>query len=180
MKVRFAGFGGQGIVLCGVVFGNAAMLDGKNAMQTQSYGSASRGGLTRSDVCIQADTIHDLIYDRFDVLVAMSNPSYLGFRSELAPGGHLFYESDLVEATAEDRERGHGIPATQLAFDRYERKIMANMIMMGFVNATVPLATRDSLIRTIRASVPPGTEDKNIEAFDLGASYATPAEERAT
>jgi 2-oxoglutarate ferredoxin oxidoreductase subunit gamma len=180
MKIRFAGFGGQGIVLCGVVFGNAAMLDGKNAMQTQSYGSASRGGLTRSDVCIQTDTIHDLIYDRFDVLVAMSNPSYLGFREELAPGGHLFYESDLVEATEEDAARGHGIPATQLAFDRFGRKIIANMIMMGYVNASVGLASRESLIRTIRASVPPGTEEYNIEAFDLGASHAAPPEERTS
>ncbi len=172
MKIRFAGFGGQGIVLCGVVFGNAAMLDGKNAMQTQSYGSASRGGLTRSDVCIQADTIHDLVYDRFDVLVALSPPSYRGFRGDLGPEGALFYESDLVEVSEEDTTRGHGLAATQLAYDHFGRKIMANMIMMGFVNATVPLASRESLIRTIRGSVPPGTEDKNIEAFDLGASYA--------
>jgi len=180
MKIRFAGFGGQGIVLCGVVFGNAAMLDGKNSMQTQSYGSASRGGLTRSDVCIQTDTIHDLVYDRFDVLVALSNPSYLGFRKELAPEGYLFYETDLVEVTEEDARIGHGIPATQLAYDRFGRKIMANMIMMGFVNGTVTLASRESLVRTIRASVPPGTEDKNIEAFDLGASFAESGEGRET
>ena len=172
MKVRFAGFGGQGIVLCGVVFGHAAMLDGKSAMQTQSYGSASRGGLTRSDVCIQDGEIHDLIYDRFDVLAAMSAPSYRGFRPELAPGGHLFYESELVEVSEEDALTGHGIPATRLAYDVFGKKIMANMIMMGFVNEVVPLASRESLLVTIRASVPPGTGDKNIEAFDLGASHA--------
>jgi len=52
--------------------------------------------------------------------------------------------------------------------------------MMGFVNGTVTLASRESLVRTIRASVPPGTEDKNIEAFDLGASFAESGEGRET
>ena len=46
MRVRFAGFGGQGVVLCGYILGKAAMLDGLNAIHTQSYGSASRGRLT--------------------------------------------------------------------------------------------------------------------------------------
>ena len=58
MRVRFSGFGGQGVVLCGFIFGKAAMLDGKNSMQTQSYGSASRGGLTKSDVGIESGIDH--------------------------------------------------------------------------------------------------------------------------
>ena len=168
MKIRFSGFGGQGIVLCGVVFGRAAMMDGKNSMQTQSYGSASRGGLTRSDVCIQDGEIHDLIYDRFDVIVALSQRSYAAFRDLLAPDGKLFYESDLVTIEDEDRARAFGVPATQLAYDEFGRKIIANMIMMGFVNEVAGLVTRDSAIATIRQHVPPGTEDLNIRAFDEG------------
>ena len=48
MRLRFAGFGGQGVVLCGFVIGKAAMFDGRNSFHTQSYGSASRGGSPRS------------------------------------------------------------------------------------------------------------------------------------
>jgi 2-oxoglutarate ferredoxin oxidoreductase subunit gamma len=179
MKIRFAGFGGQGIVLCGVVFGQAAMLDGRSAMQTQSYGSASRGGLTTSDVCIESGEIHDLIYDEFDVVVAMSAPSYRAFRGRLAEGGRLFYESDLVELDEEDRGHALGVPATQLAYDGFGRKIIANMIMMGFVNAICPLASREALEETIRGIVPPGTEDLNMKAFDEGAAKAEAADLKA-
>ena len=63
MKLRFAGFGGQGVVLCGFIFGKAAMFEGKNSIHTQSYGSASRGGLTKSDVAIESGEIYDLIQD---------------------------------------------------------------------------------------------------------------------
>ena len=44
-EVRIAGFGGQGVVLAGVLLGTAAVLhDSKHAVQTQTYGAAARGG----------------------------------------------------------------------------------------------------------------------------------------
>ncbi|MBC8485618.1 MAG: 2-oxoacid:acceptor oxidoreductase family protein, partial [Bacteroidetes bacterium] len=50
MNIRFSGFGGQGIVLSGVLLGWAAIDSGKNAIQTQSYGSEARGGSCKCDV----------------------------------------------------------------------------------------------------------------------------------
>lgn len=177
MKIRFAGFGGQGIVLCGVVYGRAAMLDGKNSMQTQSYGSASRGGLTRSDVCIQEEEIYDLIYDQFDVIVALSQQSYDAFNGLLDSDGILFYESDLVRLDRDFGDRAFGIQASEIAENQFGRKIMANMVMMGFVNEIAPLMSQDSLTRTIRESVPPGTEDKNEAALSEGARLGKLARE---
>ncbi len=178
MKVRFAGFGGQGIVLCGVVFGQAAMLDGKRSIQTQSYGSASRGGLTRSDVCIQADEIYDLLYEEIDVLVAMSQQSCDAFLPGLLPAGHLFYESDMVTPNAEWSGHSLGINATDLAFKQLGRKVVANMIMMGFVNGALGLVSHDALVATVKQKVPPGTGALNIEALGLGIDHARAA--RAT
>jgi 2-oxoglutarate ferredoxin oxidoreductase subunit gamma len=172
VKIRFAGFGGQGIVLCGVIFGRAAMLDGKNSMQTQSYGSASRGGLTRSDVCIQSDEIHDLIYDEFDVLVTMSQPSYGAFRELRAPGGRLFYDADLVKLSAGDEESAFGVRATEIAYGEFNLKIIANMVMMGFANRISEMVSQVSLVQTVRESVPAGTEDKNAAAIAEGVRQA--------
>jgi 2-oxoglutarate ferredoxin oxidoreductase subunit gamma len=172
MRVRFAGFGGQGVVLCGLVFGKAAMLDGKNAIQTQSYGSASRGGLTRSDVCIEDGEIYDLLYDELDVLVALSQQSYDRYRDDLLPEGELFYESDLVELRADEGARTHGIAATDIAYKEFGRQIMANMIVMGFLNQSLGIVSHESLTRTVRESVPPGTEEKNQQALEEGMRLA--------
>jgi 2-oxoglutarate ferredoxin oxidoreductase subunit gamma len=167
-RLRFAGFGGQGVVLCGYIVGKAAMLDGLNSIHTQSYGSASRGGLTRSDVVISEGEIYDLINDELDLLVAMSQQSYDAFASMLAPGGYLFFESDLVKPTADPGSRVYGFPATDTAFKSFGRKIIANILMIGFMNAIAEVISHDSLVTTIQETVPPGTEEKNIAALEEG------------
>lgn len=178
MKLRFAGFGGQGIVLCGFIFGKAAMYEGRNSAQTQSYGSASRGALTKTDVSIEDGEIHDLVHDRFDILVALSQASYEKYRGDLLPGGELFYESDLMSVADEPDFRVHGAGVTDLAFKKFGRKIMANMIMIGFVNETTGLLSRESMEETIRESVPPHTVEKNLEAYAEGARLAAERTER--
>ena len=173
MRLRFAGFGGQGVVLCGFIFGKAAMLDGKNSIHTQSYGSASRGGLTKSDVGIEEGEIYDLVHDEVDVLVAMSQQSYDAYRGALVDGGLLFYESDLVLPAEDDQARSFGLQATDIAFKEFGRKIIANMMMMGFVNEIAGLVSHESLLRTTSGSVPPGTEEINVAALEAGARHAS-------
>ena len=172
MKLRFAGFGGQGVVLCGVIFGRAAMRDGKRAVQTQAYGSASRGGLTKSDVCIQTDEIYDLTYEELDALVLLSQEAYDHYAGNLGDDGLMVYESDLVEIGDELKGRAHGMAATDMAFKGFGRKIMANMIMMGYLNETMGIVSHESLVQTVREAVPNGTEDKNQEAVERGVQMA--------
>jgi 2-oxoglutarate ferredoxin oxidoreductase subunit gamma len=167
-RIRFAGFGGQGVILSGFVFGRAAMLDDKRSIHTQSYGSASRGGLTRSDVVISDGEIYDLVNDRLDLLVAMSQQSFDAFRGLLEPDGLLFFESDLVQPGDEAAGRAFGMQATDIAFKTFGRKIMANILMLGFVNRIAAVVSHASLVRTIRDAVPPGTEEKNIAALEEG------------
>ncbi len=168
MRLRFAGFGGQGVVLCGFIFGKAALLDGKNAIHTQSYGSASRGGLTKSDVRIEEGEIHDLVCDELDVLVTLSQQSYDRYSPALCRGGWLFYESDMVQIQAQPDVRSHGAGVTDIAYKTFGRKIMANMIMIGFANEIARIVSRESLARIIGENVPPGTEEKNLAAFTEG------------
>jgi 2-oxoglutarate ferredoxin oxidoreductase subunit gamma len=167
-RLRFAGFGGQGVVLCGYIVGKAAMLDGLNSIHTQSYGSASRGGLTRSDVVISEGEIYDLINEELDVLVAMSQQSYDAFASMLSSEGYLYFESDLVKPAGDPGPRAYGFPATDTAFKSFGRKIIANILMIGFMNAVSEVVSHDSLVTTIQETVPPGTEEKNIAALREG------------
>ena len=47
-EIRICGFGGQGIILAGIILGKSASLfDGKEAVQTQSYGPEARGGASK-------------------------------------------------------------------------------------------------------------------------------------
>jgi 2-oxoglutarate ferredoxin oxidoreductase subunit gamma len=58
IEIRFAGFGGQGIIKSGIITATAACIySGKNAVQTQSYGPESRGGACKSEVVISEEEI---------------------------------------------------------------------------------------------------------------------------
>ncbi len=167
MNIRFAGFGGQGIVVAGYVVGQAAVLDGRNALQTQSYGSESRGGTCKSDVTISDEPILDLAPSGCEVLIAMSQPALEKFLPDLNEDGLLIYDSDLVKAG--DNARGaHALPATQVATQTYGREVVANVIMVGYLTGLTNVASPESFRKAIAHSVPPKTVDLNLKAFDDG------------
>ena len=146
MRVRFCGFGGQGIVLAGYITGNAAVTDGKNAIQNQSYGSESRGGHCKSDVIVESGEIFELELDEIDVLVAMSQAAHDLYIDQLEPDGIVIIDSDLVKAR-KGQPNLHSVAFTDIAYQAFNRKIMGNMVMLGYlVGATgVAAALGDSL-----------------------------------
>ncbi len=164
MNIRFSGFGGQGVVLAGVIYGRAAVIEGKNALQTQSYGSASRGGASKSDVIISDEKIYELEFTTPDVLIAMSQEAYTIYAQQLKEDSIVIVEKDLVR-TGEGKT--HSISATRIA-EGLGQKVMANIVMLGFMSALVSIVSKDAVCEAIRELVPKGTEDKNIKAFEEG------------
>ena len=198
MNIRIAGFGGQGVVMAGYVLGHAGTLDGRNALQTQSYGSESRGGACKSDVIISDGEILELAPSVLDVLVAMAQPALDKYLADLKGDGILIYDNDLVKVddprVASPRSRGHaaadpegsepavagapptaddnlrvfGLPAKDIAHKILGRDVVANMIMLGCVVSLTRVVSGESLRQAIAESVPPKTVDLNFRAFDEG------------
>lgn len=175
MIIRFAGFGGQGIVLSSYILGKSAVLDGKKAIQNQSYGSESRGGECRGDVIISDDEIFELEPVQQDVLVAMTQPGYEKFVPRLKPGGTLIVDKDLVVIDNElnpERIKMYELSATDIAHKKFGRRIIANMLILGYMNTLLDLVDIKALEQTISESVPPGTEDLNLNAMHEGIELA--------
>ena len=170
MNIRFAGFGGQGIILSGVIFGWAALLDGKNALQTQSYGSSARGGACKCDVIILDTYIYELEPDKNDILVSFSQVSFNKFRNSLKPDGILFYDNDLVKIDSFS-SKSFSISATDIVFKEFKQKIYSNMLMLGFVTAKTNIINPEAVEKSIKYYVPPKTVDINLSAFRLGMSF---------
>ncbi|MFC1513562.1 2-oxoacid:acceptor oxidoreductase family protein [candidate division KSB1 bacterium] len=170
MNIRFSGFGGQGIVLSGVILGTAAVYDSKNAIQTQSYGSEARGGACKCDVIIDEKTINELEPDLLDILIAFSQPAFNEYFPYLKKDGILFIDKDLVSLP--DRKTFPGevytIPATDLAFKKLNHKIMANLVMMGYVIRKTGLLDVESVEQSIRENAPQKFVEANLNAFRTG------------
>jgi 2-oxoglutarate ferredoxin oxidoreductase subunit gamma len=172
-EVRIAGFGGQGVVLTGVLLGKAAVLyDGKHAVQTQSYGAAARGGASRSDVIIdEAPIVYPQVTNP-DIMVVFTLEALNKYRDELKENAILIIDKDLVSAPEGTTFKIYEVPATSLAVEEFGRGIVANMIMLGFLAALTEVVHKDALQEAIRTSVPKGTEELNLSAFAKGMELA--------
>jgi 2-oxoglutarate ferredoxin oxidoreductase subunit gamma len=171
MNIRFSGFGGQGIILSGVILGWAAILDGKNALQTQSYGSSARGGSCKCDVIVQDTYIYELEPNGNDILVAFSQPAFNKYKDSLKPDGTLFFDNDLVQPDS-FFQNNFSVSATDIAFKEFNQKIYANILMLGFMTDKTKFLSNDAIEESIKYYVPPKSLETNIKAFRLGMELA--------
>ena len=71
-EIILSGSGGQGLILAGQILAEAVIRDGKNAVQTQSYGPEARGGASKAEVIISNDDIDYPKVTKPDIVLAMS------------------------------------------------------------------------------------------------------------
>ena len=170
-EVRITGFGGQGVVLAGHIIGRAcAIHGGQNATMIQSFGPEARGSACSATLAISDGEVLYPYIARPDILVAMSSEGYEKYRKDLKDEGTLLFERDLVQPILEDGQTAHGITSTRIA-ESLGRTIVQNIVMVGFFGATTNLVTHDALREAVKHSVPAGTEELNLAAFDLGYEY---------
>ncbi len=162
-EIRFSGFGGQGVILMGHIFGEAAVLDDKDVTLTKSYGPEARGGACSTDVIISDERVHYPQVRDPDYLISMSQTALDTYLPGLGENGELIVDTGLVESPREDTL---GLPATRIAEEELGLKMVANIVMLGYFTSESGLVTEESMKEAIKKQVPEGTEEKNIEAFE--------------
>jgi 2-oxoglutarate ferredoxin oxidoreductase subunit gamma len=172
-EIRFAGFGGQGVVLAGVLLGEAAVIhDGKYAIQTQTYGAAARGGAARSDVIISEEKITYPQVTATDIMVAFTLEAMNKYKDEMKESAILIVDSSLFTPPEGLPFRIYSCPATSIAVNELGKGIVANMVMLGFLTAVTGIVSEEAITEAIRANVPKGTEELNLKAFRRGKELA--------
>jgi 2-oxoglutarate ferredoxin oxidoreductase subunit gamma len=171
-EIRIAGFGGQGVILAAAVIGKAAAIfQGAYATMTQAFGPEARGGSSSAQVILSSDPILYPYVTRPDILVVMSQEAFTKFAPELKPGGLLIIEQELVRVDKiPNGVRAFGVPATRLA-EELGRKVVLNIVMVGFFGAVSKLLDQDSLRKAVADSVPPAMQKLNLAAFDKGFEF---------
>jgi 2-oxoglutarate ferredoxin oxidoreductase subunit gamma len=180
VEIQIAGFGGQGVILAGMVIGRAATLyDTKHVTLTQSFGPEARGSACSVQLIVSPEPVLNPYLTKPHLLVAMSQEAYTRFAPDLRPGGLLLYEHDLIELEPLRADiTARGIPATRLA-EELGRKLVLNMVMVGFVAAQTGIISPESARQSIADSVPKGTEALNTSAFEKGLEYGLSLKSKA-
>ena len=168
-EIRLSGEGGQGLVLAGKILAEAAAIyDGKNATQSQSYGPEARGGASRSEVIISDEDIDYPKAINIDLLLALTQESCNKYSKDLKDTGILLVDSDAVTECPEGKFKIYRVPIIESARTKVGRVVVANIVALGIIAELTKIVSYDAIEAAILARVPKGTEKINKQAFQLG------------
>ncbi len=172
-EVLFAGSGGQGIILGGLVIADSAMRQSLNAVHTASYGPESRGGASQSDVIISSKVIDYPAVESPNFLIALTQESANKFVPETAPNGTVLLDSTWVEEIPSTfaKEIYH-IALSKESAVRFGKSVYANIVAVGFFTGKTGFLKPQTVRQVIEERVPKRFLKENISAFEFGMELA--------
>jgi 2-oxoglutarate ferredoxin oxidoreductase subunit gamma len=180
-EIRLGGLGGQGIIKSAVIIGEAASIhDGKEAVQTASYGPESRGSACKAEVIISDTPVDYPLVLTPHVMVALSNDAFHKYKDDLGEGGIAIIDSDLVKAgKIKAGVQVFQVPAASTAHQVLKNPLLTNVLMLGAFTAITKAVTPKAMRKAI-ANAFPKYKELNLRAFDEGMQLGNEAMEHST
>lgn len=175
-SVIISGYGGQGVLLAGILLSNCAMRMKKFVTWLPSYGAQMRGGTANCTVVISGDEISCPVQKNPDVVIALNSQSVEKFENEIKPDGMIFI-NESEDKIAKNRKdiKYFSIPANILAKKIGEIKC-ANLVMLGaFLELTkmLPIASLQDEIVSRAKGANAKFGEINQRAVKMGAEFVS-------
>jgi len=154
----------------------ASIYDGKQAVQSQSYGPEARGGASKSEVIISETAIDYPKATVVDALLALTQEACDKYSSDLREGGVLLVDSDLVKSLPKGNFKTVAFSIINTAKNEVGREIVANIVALGAMVALTGVVTKESAEKAVLARVPEAFLELNKKAFNLGYEKALAAQ----
>ena len=170
-QMRLSGSGGQGVITAAIILAEAAVMEGKDAVQSQSYGPEARGGASKSEVIIDDGTIFHPHVKNPDVVLAMTQKAADKYFADLDEDGLLVLDADLVPDAPECKNVVQ-IPITRLAVEEVGKSLFANIVALGALVRLSGIVDFETIKTAVANRVPAHTVDQNMHALQVGYDAA--------
>jgi 2-oxoglutarate ferredoxin oxidoreductase subunit gamma len=169
-ELRLSGAGGQGLMLAGLILTEAAgIYDGKNVVQTQSYGPEARGGASKSEVVISKGEIDYPKVVSPDILLALTQEACDKYYPGLKERGVLVVDSFYVKKLPPHHHKEViSVPITSVAERKVGKKVVANIVALGIIIGFTGVVSKEAIKKAVLSRVPKGTEKINEKALEVG------------
>lgn len=169
IEMRLSGSGGQGVILAAIIFADAAIEDGFNAIQTQSYGPEARGGASKAEVIISNEEIKYPKVMKANILLSLTQKSYDKYVASLDKNGILVVD-ESINVDENVPYKIYKLPILDIAQNKIGNHMVANIVSVGVLYSLLGENTisMETMKNSIINRVPPVTVDKNIKAFEEG------------
>jgi 2-oxoisovalerate ferredoxin oxidoreductase beta subunit len=172
--LKIAGFGGQGILVLGLVLAEAGMRQGYNVSWLPSYGPEMRGGTANCHVILSDTKVGAPLVSRPTVLIAQNRPSLERFEPDVMPGGLIVFDSSLIDIVPQRKDvRALPVPAAKLANDEFGDTRASNMITLGAMIEYMGVVSKEAVLQAIPVALPRKEfVELNNRAIEAGVNYA--------
>jgi len=173
LEICLSGSGGQGLILAGIILAEAAgIYDGKEAVQSQSYGPEARGGASRSEVVISNNTIDYPKVMKSNILLALTQTACDKYVKNLNEDGILLADSTLVTEVPNISNKIYLFPITETAQKKFGTKLVTNIISLGIIVGLTKVVSQDAIQKAVCSRVPVKAKQVNKKALLLGLDIA--------
>lgn len=166
-QIRLSGSGGQGVITAAIIMAEAAVREGKEAVQSQSYGPEARGGASKAEVIISDQPIYHPKVTTPDIVLALTQQAADKYYGDLPKEGILIVDEDLVPNVPE-HPHVIKVPITRLAVETLGKTLFSNIIALGLLVKVSGIVEFDTIQKAVAGRVPPATIEKNMQALKVG------------
>ncbi len=167
-EIRLSGSGGQGLQLSARILAQVFINAGAHVAQSQSYEPTSRGGMSRSDLVIDAGTPDYPLAAALDILLILDECAAGASDDILGKGALVLVDSERVKTVPENSA---ALPLIRKARELGNIRV-ANIIALGAINALAEFCSMEELENAVRGTVPARFLDLNLEALAAGYEMA--------
>lgn len=167
-QLRLSGSGGQGVITAAIIFAQAAMNEGYQVVQSQSYGPEARGGASKAEVIISNETIYHPKIIRPDTVLSLTQKATDKYYKDLdSASGLLIVDEDLVP-NLPDFPHIIKVPVTKIAVEKVGKMLFTNIVALGVIVKLSKIVSFDGAKKAVKDRVPPHTIEQNVKALQLG------------
>ena len=168
LRVRVAGFGGQGVLMLGEVLAEAGLQSGYEVSWLPSYGPEMRSGTSNCHVRLSNIPIDSPLVSRPNVLLALNEPSLSKFLDSVEPGGIVLYNGAAVPEGCKRKDvRMVARAFTEMA-DQIGSAKVGNMVMLGALLEAMGVLENERVLGALRVLVNPKFFDLDVRALECG------------
>jgi 2-oxoglutarate ferredoxin oxidoreductase subunit gamma len=168
-QIRLSGFGGQGVVLAGILLGEAGAVDGKHVAGSNSYGAQARGSGCKSEIVLSDGPIDFPHLTAADVLLALSQSAYKTYcEGTKIDSGLILYDQSLVTPAEGLKVKQLGVPATEVSVKKLKNQQVANIVLLGVLIETTRIVSPKAMQKAIGLHVSERFRTLNLRALRVG------------
>ena len=166
-QLRFAGTGGQGMMLIGDLMAHYyGLIEDKQIVLLKSYGPEARGGACRSELVVDENECYPAITCP-DFLLSMSQLSYNLYTEDADENTIILVDDELVKKTDDRFSKTYKLPLTNIAKEKTGKTICANIVALGAISRILGIDEK-KMVEVLKEKLPAKILDINLTAFEEG------------